>query len=63
MTLGEKIRQVRLERGLTQKQLAETVGIRQTVLSEYENGKRRITPKMAEKFAKALNTYPEKFLS
>lgn len=52
----------RLKIGLTQKQLAETVGIRQTVLSEYENGKRRITPKMAEKFAKALNTYPEKFL-
>ena len=50
-------------KGLTQKQLAEAVGIRQTVLSEYENGKRRITPKMAEKFARALNTYPEKFLS
>ncbi len=47
---------------LTQKQLADAVGIRQSVLSEYENGKRKITRAMAEKFASALNTYPEKFL-
>lgn len=53
----------RLRRGMTQKQLAAAVGIRQTVLSEYENGKRKVTPKMAEKFAAALNTYPEKFIS
>lgn len=52
----------RLKAGLTQKQLAASVGIRQTVLSEYENGKRKITPKMAEKFAVALHTRPEKFL-
>ncbi len=48
---------------LTQQQLASAVGIRQSVLSEYESGKRKITPAMAEKFAKALNTYPEKFLA
>ncbi len=53
----------RLKAGLTQKKLAEVVGIRQTVLSEYENGKRKVTPKMAEKFAVALNTYPEKFIT
>lgn len=47
---------------LTQKQLADAVGIRQSVLSEYERGKRKITPAMAEKLAAALNTWPEKFL-
>lgn len=52
----------RLKIGLTQKQLAEKTGLRQTVISEYENGKRRMTMKMARKFAAALNTYPEKFM-
>lgn len=52
----------RLKAGLTQKQLAEKTGLRQTVISEYENGKRRMTMKMARKFAAALGTFPEKFV-
>lgn len=52
----------RRKAGLTQKQLADAVGIRQSVLSEYEQGKRKITPAVAEKLAAALNTWPEKFL-
>jgi len=53
----------RLKAGMTQKRLAELTGIRQTMISEYEKGKRRITKKAAEKFAAALQTFPEKFLS
>ena len=52
----------RLKAGLTQKQLADKTGIRQSVISEYENGKRRMTMKMARKFASALHTFPEKFM-
>ena len=52
----------RLKAGLTQKQLAAKTGIRQTVISEYENGKRRMTMRVARKFAAALNTFPEKFM-
>ena len=53
----------RLKAEMTQKELAEKVGIRQSTLCEYEKGKRRITPKMAVRFAAALNTYPEKFIT
>ena len=52
----------RLKAGLTQKQLAEKTGLRQTVISEYENGRRRMTMKTARKFAAALDTFPEKFM-
>lgn len=53
----------RLKAGLTQKQLAAKTDIRQSVLSEYENGKRKVTPNVAEKLAEALDTYPEKFVT
>jgi len=52
----------RLENEMTQKQLAERSGISQTIICAYEKGKREITPKAAIKLAKALNTFPEKFL-
>lgn len=52
----------RLRRNMTQAKLAELTGLKKSVISEYENGKRRITRAAAEKLAKALDTYPEKFL-
>lgn len=53
----------RLRSGITQRQLSEKAGIRQSIISEYEKGKRKITPQAAQKLAKALDTYPEKFIS
>lgn len=52
----------RLRRNMNQAKLAELTGLKKSVISEYENGKRRITRAAAEKLAKALDTYPEKFL-
>ena len=48
---------------MTQKQLAAATGIRQSVLSEYERGKRPVTMAAAEKLAKALHTKPENLVS
>ena len=53
----------RLKAGLTQKQLAKLSGIRQTVISEYENGKRPLTMAAALKLAPPLSVDPEKLLS
>ncbi|MDR2212114.1 MAG: helix-turn-helix domain-containing protein [Pseudomonadales bacterium] len=39
MNLGEKLRQLRQEKNLTQPELAETLGIEQSYLSKLENGK------------------------
>lgn len=49
----------RLKVGLTQKQLAALSGIRQTVISEYETGRRPVTLAAAEKLAPHLNVAPE----
>lgn len=66
MTIGEKIKQVRLRENLTQKQLAEKCGMADSAIRKYESGK--ITPKFetVKKIADALNIrpldlYPDKF--
>ena len=43
-TLGATIRRLRKQKGLTQRQLAEAVGIDFTYLSKIENGKLPYTP-------------------
>jgi ribosome-binding protein aMBF1 (putative translation factor) len=57
---GNLLEAARLKAGLSQKKLAEAVGIRQTMISEYENGRRRITPGMAGRFAKELKIKQER---
>jgi plasmid maintenance system antidote protein VapI len=59
---GNLLEAARIKAGLSQKQLAEAMGIRQTMVSEFENGHRKITRSMAERFSKALKVKPERFL-
>ena len=40
MTLGERIREARLKKGLTQEQLAEKIGVAKSTLTGYEKGNR-----------------------
>lgn len=40
MNIGEKIRKLRIEKNLTQKQLAEMAGIAEITVRQYESGKR-----------------------
>jgi ribosome-binding protein aMBF1 (putative translation factor) len=59
---GNLLEAARLKAELSQKQLADAVGIRQTMVSEFENGHRKITRSMAERFAKILKVKAERFL-
>ena len=43
-----------LKSGMTQKELAEKLGVRQNMISDYERGKRRITQTLAKRLAKSL---------
>ena len=38
MTLGQKLKKLRTEKGLTQKQLSEITGVKQSAISRLENG-------------------------
>ena len=53
--VGNLLAGARLKAGVTQVQLAKKLGIRQNMISDYERGKRRLSPIMAERLAKILN--------
>lgn len=55
MTFGKRLRELRKEKGLTQKELGEKIGVGRTTISEYESGK--IVPRQdgLVKLAEVLN--------
>jgi transcriptional regulator with XRE-family HTH domain len=53
--LGEKIRKIRLEQGLSQEKLALLSGLHRTYVGAVERGERNVTLKNVEKLAKTLN--------
>lgn len=65
-TVGQRIREIRKERNLTQRQLAEKVGINFTYLSRVENDRLDAdqTPReeTLQKIARALETDPDELL-
>ncbi|WP_165973945.1 helix-turn-helix domain-containing protein [Marinitoga lauensis] len=56
MLLGQRIKEIRISKGLEQKELAKLAGIGQSTFSEIESGKRiGIRTDILVKIAKALN--------
>ena len=49
------IKKMRINRGLSQKQLAELIGVEQQHVSRWENGKHRPSIDVFQKLAKILN--------
>lgn len=58
MTVGERIKKIRLEKGLTQKQVADSCGMADSAIRKYESG--QITPKFEtiQRIALALEVNP-----
>lgn len=58
MTISEKIKAIRKERGLTQKQFGDLCGIHEVQIRKYERGE--VTPKMEniKKIADGLGVHP-----
>ncbi|MBD3393850.1 MAG: helix-turn-helix domain-containing protein [Chitinivibrionales bacterium] len=59
---GNLLQGARLKAGMSQKGLADAVGIRQTMVSEFGNGRRPTTKKMAKPLAGALKTKPTRLV-
>lgn len=57
--VGNLLAGARLKAGLTQTQLAERVGIRQNMVSDYERGRRTYSDAMARRLAEALEVREE----
>ncbi|MCH3916950.1 MAG: helix-turn-helix domain-containing protein [Spirochaetia bacterium] len=59
MTIGENIRRIRKERGLTLKQLGDEVGVSEAYIRAYETGRRNPKQQSLEALAKALHVNVE----
>ena len=56
MDIGKLIKEARLEKGLTQEQLGELVGVQKSAIAKYESGRVvNIKRSTLQKLAKALN--------
>ncbi len=53
--IGNLLSAARLKANLSQSQLADKLGVRQNMISDYERGKRRLSPTMARRISEILN--------
>ena len=60
--VGKMLKGLRLREGLTQKAVAEAIGVPQSHVSEYEKNKRPVPAAKAAELAKLLHSVPENFL-
>jgi len=61
-TMGQRLARIRKERGFTQIELAEKIGIIQSLVSSYENDALRLSAEMAVRFARALEVTTDEVL-
>ena len=61
-TIGQRIGRFRKEKGLTQKELAEALGVSQPVVSDYEKDVIRIPADMVVEIAKTLKVSGDEIL-
>ena len=63
MNVGELIKQARLEKGLTQEELAEKVGVKKSAVAKWENGRvSEIKRTNLKKLSDALGLNPNRLL-
>lgn len=58
MTVGERIKKIRLEKGMTQKQVAEKSGLFDSAIRKYEGGRQNPKLETLERIAAALEIDP-----
>lgn len=54
--IGQRIKELRIECGLTQKELANKIGAAQNTISQYENGTAKASIEIIVRLAEVLNT-------
>ena len=57
-----KIKEIRIKKNITQKELADAIGVNMSLLSRYETGKTEPTAKRLSAMAKALNVSVDELL-
>ena len=63
MEIGQKIKKARLEKGMTQQELGDMVGVQKSAIAKYENGRVvNIKRSTLQKITKALDIRPSELL-
>lgn len=62
-TLGRNLRRLRQQRGLSQEEFAEVLGVHRTYMGGVERGERNLTLQSVEKLAERLGVDPVVLLS
>ena len=63
MEIGQKIKKARLERGMTQQELGDIVGVQKSAIAKYENGRViNIKRSTLQKIASALSMRPSELI-
>lgn len=63
MEVGQKIKKARLEKGMTQQELGDMVGVQKSAIAKYENGRVvNIKRSTLQKITKALDIRPSELL-
>lgn len=63
MTVGEKIKKLRLERGLTQEELGDILGVKKAAVQKYESGQvQNLKQSTIKKLCEVFNKYPDYFI-
>ena len=60
--IGQRIRKLRLEQGLSQEELAEAAGVHRTYIGMLERGEKNVTIYNIERIARALDVRPSSLL-
>ena len=63
MSVGEKIKEIRKSKGLTQKQLAEKIGIAEITIRKYEKGERQPSTEQLVSIVNALEVPVSQLMS
>lgn len=63
MEIGQKIKKARLEKGMTQQELGDIIGVQKSAIAKYENGRVvNIKRSTLQKIAGALNIRPSELV-
>ncbi len=60
---GKKLKEIRIERGLSQEELASICHLHRTYISDIERGERNVSIENVEKIANALEIVPSELLN
>ena len=61
-SIGDRLRELRRKRGLSQAEVAESLGVHQSLVSEYERGTVRVPSTVLAAFTRVLRTSPDQIL-